>query len=175
MRPGFVFIQFNVLKLSFVVDKSSFPWLQDGTKAKQSRPFWETNPSCSPKIYRVVCYNRTQLWQWTGLHRKSVSKFELPEKTPRDRWKLGWRSSFEPQMLNAFVPAREHTYITILLVKCDENLMGFDIRNVKPRTMERWLVFWMEEHTSTTNWYTMFSINTKLCTVIILLINKVKM
>ena len=63
----------------------------------------------------------------------------------------------------------------MLLVKCSENLMDFDTRNVKTRTMERWVVFWMQARTtSTTNWHVMFSLNPKLDTGMILLKNKVK-
>ena len=54
---------------------------------------------------------------------------------------------------------------TILLVTCSENLMDFDTRNVKTRTMERWIVFWMQAHTTnTTHWHVLFSLNTKLGT-----------
>ena len=64
---------------------------------------------------------------------------------------------------------------TMLLVKSSENWMGFDTRNVKTRTMKRWIVLWMQAHTmSTTNWHAMFSLKTKLDTGMSLLKNKVK-
>ena len=63
----------------------------------------------------------------------------------------------------------------MVLVKSNENWMGFDTRNVKTRTMKRWIVFWMQaQTTSTTNWHAMFSLYTKLDTGMILLKNKLK-
>ena len=64
---------------------------------------------------------------------------------------------------------------TLLLVKCSQNVMGLDTRNVKTRTMERCIVFRMQAHTtSTTNWHAMLSLYTKLDTGMILLKNNLK-